>query len=207
MSNKLEGITWHAQGEANFYRLMRGNHWVAIVQLNGEMLVWDQEQLLNAMLQGQQAAPVGEPDCDRSACGDFSPGPCDNPDCPALRSNKAAPVGEPDDDRTAIHQLAFELGGTEGGEYLLDLDDLNAVIDAAHQRQSGVMESNASILEFAVSRWEAEVKHRPLVNVHRRSLDGTWRQVIRFAGGDPDALCGHCHDELIARLNGGSSHE
>ena len=41
-----------------------------------------------------QAAPVGEPDCDRSACGDFSPGPCDNPDCPALRSNKAAPVGE-----------------------------------------------------------------------------------------------------------------
>ena len=138
MSNKLEGITWHAQGEANFYRLMRGNHWVAIVQLNGEMLVWDQEQLLNAMLQGQQAAPVGEPDCDRSACGDFSPGPCDNTDCPALRSNKAAPVGEPDDDRTAIHQLAFELGGTEGGEYLLDLDDLNAVIDAARQRQQAL---------------------------------------------------------------------
>ena len=48
---------------------------------------------------------------------------------------KAAPVGERDDDRAAIHQLAFELGGTEGGEYLLDLDDLNAVIDAAHQRQ------------------------------------------------------------------------
>lgn len=60
MSSKLEGITWLAQGEANFYRLMRGNHWVAIVQFNGELLVWDQEQLLNAMLQGQQASPVGE---------------------------------------------------------------------------------------------------------------------------------------------------
>ena len=47
---------------------------------------------------------------------------------------KAAPVGEREDDRAAIHQLAFELGGTEGGEYLLDLDDLNAVIDAAYQR-------------------------------------------------------------------------
>ena len=52
---------------------------------------------------------------------------------------KAAPAGERDDDRAAIHQLAFELGGTEGGEYLLDLDDLNAVIDAAYQRQSGVV--------------------------------------------------------------------
>lgn len=25
-----------------------------------------------------------EPACDRSACGDYSPGPCDNPDCEAL---------------------------------------------------------------------------------------------------------------------------
>ena len=36
------------------------------------------------------AAPVSEakaqePDCDRSACGDFSPGPCDNHDCSARR--------------------------------------------------------------------------------------------------------------------------
>lgn len=25
-----------------------------------------------------------DPACDRSACGDYSPGPCDNPDCKAL---------------------------------------------------------------------------------------------------------------------------
>jgi hypothetical protein len=40
-----------------------------------------------------------EPDCDRSACGDFSPGPCDNPSCPALRTTppaaQPAPVQEP----------------------------------------------------------------------------------------------------------------
>lgn len=60
MSSTLDGITWHAQGEANFYRLMRGNNWVAVVHLNGEMLVWEQEQLLNAMFQGQQ--PVAIPD-------------------------------------------------------------------------------------------------------------------------------------------------
>lgn len=28
-----------------------------------------------------------DPNCDRSACGDHSPGKCDNPDCPALTPN------------------------------------------------------------------------------------------------------------------------
>jgi hypothetical protein len=41
------------------------------------------------------------------------------------------------------------------------------------------------------------VRNRPLVNVHRRTLDGTWRQVIRHLGGDPDALIGASHDELL----------
>lgn len=35
------------------------------------------------------------------------------------------------DERAAIHQLAFELGGTEGGEYWLDSIDLDKVIDLA----------------------------------------------------------------------------
>jgi hypothetical protein len=46
----------------------------------------------------QQAEPV-EPDCDRSACGDFSPGPCDNPGCSARR-DKPAPA---QDDRDAFY--------------------------------------------------------------------------------------------------------
>lgn len=53
-------------------------------------------------------------------------------------------------------------------------------------------------IEWAVSRWEAEVKNRPLQNIHRRTLDDTWRQVIRHYGGDDVGLCGLPHDELLA---------
>ena len=56
----------------------------------------------------------------------------------------------------------------------------------------------ARVLEWAVSRWNAEVKHRPLHNVYRRTLDDTWRQVIRHCGGDPDTLIGPSHDALFA---------
>lgn len=52
------------------------------------------------------------------------------------------------------------------------------------------------ILQWAVSRWHDEVANRPLVNVHRRTLDDTWRQVIRHCGGDDIALLGRCHDDL-----------
>lgn len=52
-------------------------------------------------------------------------------------------------------------------------------------------------LDWAVGRWRAEVENRPLENVHRRSLDDTWRQVIRYFGGDDVALVGLRHDELI----------
>ena len=52
----LDGITLHAQGEANFYRLMRAGRWLAVIQMNGELLVWDQESILRAMLQGDQQA-------------------------------------------------------------------------------------------------------------------------------------------------------
>lgn len=37
-----------------------------------------------------------EPDCDRSACGDFSPGRCDNPDCSARRERKPALPAAPE---------------------------------------------------------------------------------------------------------------
>jgi hypothetical protein len=55
----------------------------------------------------------------------------------------------------------------------------------------------ADIVEWAVTRWQSEVANRPIVNIHRRTLDGTWRQVIRHFGGDPDALVGPSHDKLI----------
>jgi hypothetical protein len=56
----------------------------------------------------------------------------------------------------------------------------------------------ANGLAWAVSRWQAEVSQRPLVNVHRRTLDDTWRQVVRYFGGDPDNLLGPAHDALAA---------
>lgn len=54
-------------------------------------------------------------------------------------------------------------------------------------------------LAWAVSCWQAEVSQRPLVNVHRRTLDDTWRQVIRYFGGDPAKLIGPDHDTLMMR--------
>lgn len=53
-------------------------------------------------------------------------------------------------------------------------------------------------LLWAVERWNAEVKNRPLNNSHRRSLDDAWRQIISYFGGDPDELCGPNHDSLLA---------
>lgn len=55
----------------------------------------------------------------------------------------------------------------------------------------------ARVLEWAVSRWKDEVENRPLENKNRRSLDDVWRQVVRFAGGDPDALLGPSHDAAL----------
>jgi hypothetical protein len=59
----------------------------------------------------------------------------------------------------------------------------------AHNRNVG--------LTWACDRWRSEVHNRPLVNVHRRSLDDAWRQVVRYFGGNDVALLGPCHDELI----------
>lgn len=57
--------------------------------------------------------------------------------------------------------------------------------------------SHANGLAWAVSRWKDEVSKRPLVNVHRRTLDDTWRQVVCYFGGDPTKLLGPSHDNLL----------
>lgn len=51
-------------------------------------------------------------------------------------------------------------------------------------------------VNWAASRWQSEVANRPIQNIHRRSLDTTWRQVIRHFGGDDEVLCGPRHDEF-----------
>ena len=71
-------------------------------------------------------------------------------------------------------------------------------LPAAPQEQSPTI-TMAALRDWAVSRWVDEVKNRPLFNVYRRTLDDTWRQVIRFAAGDPDELVGPRHDDLDSK--------
>ncbi len=59
----------------------------------------------------------------------------------------------------------------------------------------------SALLAWAVERWNAEVKNRPLVNINRRPLDDTWRQVIRYAVGNDRELVGPTHDELLLTPN------
>ncbi len=54
------------------------------------------------------------------------------------------------------------------------------------------------VIQWAVDRWRTEVEYRPLGNIHRRTLDDVWRQVIRYFDGDDVALLGPCHDVLLA---------
>lgn len=61
----------------------------------------------------------------------------------------------------------------------------------------GEPDRDSNLLEWAVASWKADVRDRPLVNMNRRPLDDVWRQVIRFAGGDPDVLLGPSHDVLV----------
>lgn len=64
-------------------------------------------------------------------------------------------------------------------------------------RAAGEAAGYARVLEWAVSSWKDEVENRPLENKNRRPLDDVWRQVVRFAGGDPDALLGPSHDAAL----------
>ena len=82
---------------------------------------------------------------------------------------------------------------------MLDQDTARSLIAAISPANEATAKTSASdIVAWAVSRWQAEVANRPLENVHRRALDDTWRQVIRFGGGDPVALLGPAHDDLAA---------
>lgn len=79
--------------------------------------------------------------------------------------------------------------------------DLRGMTDTqAHRRLHEYVQQHLDKkLEWAVSRWKEEVENRPLSNVHRRSLDDVWRQVIRYSGGDPVELCGPAHDDLLLK--------
>ena len=85
----------------------------------------------------------------------------------------------------------------QSGRILWENQEAFAVAAIEAALTAAVEAERALIVAWAVSRWEVEVKNRPLQNVHRRALDDTWRQVIRHYGGDHRALCGPTHDELL----------
>ena len=58
--------------------------------------------------------------------------------------------------------------------------------------------TNEELGKWAVERWNEEVKHRPLENRHRRTLDDTWRQIITKAASHLLPQIGPSHDELLA---------
>lgn len=43
------GLTWWAQGDANFYTLHKDGNWYAVIQMNGELWLADQEAFLNGI--------------------------------------------------------------------------------------------------------------------------------------------------------------
>jgi hypothetical protein len=54
---------------------------------------------------------------------------------------------------------------------------------------------------WVLSRWRAEVENRPIVNIHRRTLDGTWRQIYRKITGEE--IAAPTHEQLLNTCKGG----
>ncbi len=102
------------------------------------------------------AAPVSEakaqePDCDRSACGDFSPGPCDNPDCSARR------------DRTVVAPAAKAQG-------VAIPEPTDSTLDA--MRREGLSIDGAYSRQFVET---VKLKTKNVDRLGAASLDGTGR--------------------------------
>jgi hypothetical protein len=69
-----------------------------------------------------------------------------------------------------------------------------------HQTESA---AHMEIIDWAVDKWISDVRDRPMLNVHRRTLDGCYRAIIKHVGGDDVKLLGPDHDSLMMK----SSHD
>lgn len=143
-------------------------------------------------------------------------GPCLTPD--EARQREAVAAGEMREACSVVvkkaceHLNSFAIAwGSDGARNTArNLAEIHDAIRALPLPTPGALErvredERQATLAWAVSRWRAEVEHRPIVNVHRRSLDDVWRQVMRHLGGDPDALVGPSHDEIKKRGEGGGA--
>lgn len=64
----------------------------------------------------------------------------------------------------------------------------------------GLLDEFESLSEWALSRWIAEVKDRPLQNIHRKTLDNTWRQIYRKLTGGKE-IPYPTHEERLGLFN------
>lgn len=87
-------------------------------------------------------------------------------------------------ERDALAALLRERERQLDPESITHWDRMQAERDAARD----------GILAWVVSRWDAEVKNRPVENIYRRILDATWRQVYRYVSGGEE-LPRPKHDE------------
>jgi len=114
-------------------------------------------------------------------------------------------------DEQTVERVAKAINGPHdatyiGAEKLRELQDYRwnhkthksekaSALNQARAALSAMPDTKA--LDWAVEKWRDEVQNRPLQNVHRRTLDDTWRTVMRKFGGDPDILVGPSHDDLL----------
>lgn len=103
-----------------------------------------------------------------------------------------------------IEESGALLAAYEPRVWLVNLKDVRALLAeagrlAAQAAPTDYEAHQKNGLAWAVDCWAQEVKNRPLINAHRRTLDDTWRQVIRYFGGDPEKLIGPSHDALMSK--------
>ncbi len=75
--------------------------------------------------------------------------------------------------------------GPDDWEIEESYDDISFIAEAREllPRALREVERLRELESWIVSRWDAEVAHRPLHNVNYRTLDDTWRQVYRHVSG------------------------
>lgn len=137
-----------------------------IVELEGLLLD------ANARLNGPPVseAKAQEPDCDRSACGDFSPGPCDNPDCSARR------------DRMVVAPAAKAQGVVMDGSQLAGLlEQVRLDDDEAKPHGSGATYWNNAVIACQVAIRDALAAPVQQVSVPDERIIPTSAELIQWA--------------------------
>lgn len=102
-----------------------------------------------------------------------------------------------EDQRGGAYVENWEIGGISI-ERICDCTPV-AAQQAPTGQQAGTVDRQG-LIDWVAERWHAEVANRPMVNVHRRSLDDTWRQMLRHLGVDARSRLGPTHDELRAEI-------